>query len=616
MFKIISLIFGLLISPALAQFGTANAQNTTCATRPAGDNSNACANTQWVNQNTASTALPHTWTAPQAFFTTTASRSVNTTSNNSLLSANLGPAGLALWPYDGFAAINYQNYVDSSSHVGSSFATAGTFTTFTGSTANGPANSNISHMFGCQKLNYLSSSVEGETDCIYLGVQQGAKGDAAAIAGGVDKVQGSGSDTGGALAFEFSTRWVNSSGVVQKDIHILGGFQEGAGGVSNGGGYGYFAEAFKGAQFAAFFAGTYDGYTSTHTWDYVTYATYDRLTNNRYYAVRGNGSLTGSQQPGEIIQGAPGAQKILRTNSDGSFTIRNTADNADLFKVTNAGAFSGSGFGSGVSTALGIAVNTAGGLATDAATSFASLATVGTLTTGTWSASVIAGQYGGTGVANTGKTITLGASLTTTGTGAPTLAFPSSTYTYTFPASSGTLAELGLAQTWSALQTYSAGLTVSAGTTTLSALSTAGLVTNTAAGALGTVTGTDNYVPHWSSGTLASGLLFDNGSGIAVNNASVIGGALFGVHLTTNQNAVFYGSVNGGVALQAINDAASAFANMTVTGAALYLVGGSSTVTVSNTGVAYSAPTGTPVASLCLDASNNIIKKTTAGSCI
>lgn len=43
------------------------------------------------------------------------------------------------------------------------------------------------------------------------------------------------------------------------------------------------------------------------------------------------------------------------------------------------------------------------------------ITSLGTVTTGTWNASVIAGQYGGTGVANTGKTITLGSNLTTVG---------------------------------------------------------------------------------------------------------------------------------------------------------------------------------------------------------
>jgi hypothetical protein len=44
-----------------------------------------------------------------------------------------------------------------------------------------------------------------------------------------------------------------------------------------------------------------------------------------------------------------------------------------------------------------------------------SLTQVGTITSGTWNGSVVAGQYGGTGVANTGKTITLGGNFSTTG---------------------------------------------------------------------------------------------------------------------------------------------------------------------------------------------------------
>ena len=42
-----------------------------------------------------------------------------------------------------------------------------------------------------------------------------------------------------------------------------------------------------------------------------------------------------------------------------------------------------------------------------------SLTSVGTIATGTWQGSVIGGQYGGTGIANTDKTITLGGNLTT-----------------------------------------------------------------------------------------------------------------------------------------------------------------------------------------------------------
>ncbi len=62
---------------------------------------------------------------------------------------------------------------------------------------------------------------------------------------------------------------------------------------------------------------------------------------------------------------------------------------------------------------------------------------VGTLTVGQWTATAVAGQYGGTGVANTGKTITLGGNLTTSGAFACTLTLTAAT-AVTLP-TSGTL---------------------------------------------------------------------------------------------------------------------------------------------------------------------------------
>jgi hypothetical protein len=56
-----------------------------------------------------------------------------------------------------------------------------------------------------------------------------------------------------------------------------------------------------------------------------------------------------------------------------------------------------------------------------------SLTSVGTITTGTWNGSVVAGQYGGTGVANTGKTITLGGNVTTSGAYAVTFTLTGTT---------------------------------------------------------------------------------------------------------------------------------------------------------------------------------------------
>lgn len=67
-----------------------------------------------------------------------------------------------------------------------------------------------------------------------------------------------------------------------------------------------------------------------------------------------------------------------------------------------------------------------------------SLTSVGTLASGTWNGTVISGQYGGTGVANTGKTITIGGNVTWSGAFTYTGTLTGNT-SVTFP-TSGTLA--------------------------------------------------------------------------------------------------------------------------------------------------------------------------------
>ena len=74
------------------------------------------------------------------------------------------------------------------------------------------------------------------------------------------------------------------------------------------------------------------------------------------------------------------------------------------------------------------------------------ITTLGTIGTGTWQGSVIAGEYGGTGVANTGKTITLGGNLTTSGAHNTTLTTTANT-TLTLPVT-GTLATLDGTETF------------------------------------------------------------------------------------------------------------------------------------------------------------------------
>ncbi len=90
-----------------------------------------------------------------------------------------------------------------------------------------------------------------------------------------------------------------------------------------------------------------------------------------------------------------------------------------------------------------------------------SLTSVGILTVGTWNAGVISGQYGGTGVANTGKTITLGGSFLTSSaiqfncTGSLAFVGPTTGCTFTLPSSSAWLARTDAAQTFAGVQTFS-----------------------------------------------------------------------------------------------------------------------------------------------------------------
>ncbi len=68
----------------------------------------------------------------------------------------------------------------------------------------------------------------------------------------------------------------------------------------------------------------------------------------------------------------------------------------------------------------------------------ASITTIGTIATGVWNGTVVAGQYGGTGVANTGFTITLAGNLATTGAFNTTFA-AGFTGTLTLPTATATL---------------------------------------------------------------------------------------------------------------------------------------------------------------------------------
>ena len=103
-----------------------------------------------------------------------------------------------------------------------------------------------------------------------------------------------------------------------------------------------------------------------------------------------------------------------------------------------------------------------------------SITTLGTISTGTWQGDVVAGQYGGTGVNNSGKTITLGGNLTTSGAYSTTLTATGNT-SVTLP-TTGTLATLAGVESLSN-KTFTNTTTFSASTASTSTTSGAVIVT-------------------------------------------------------------------------------------------------------------------------------------------
>ena len=205
---------------------------------------------------------------------------------------------------------------------------------------------------------------------------------------------------------------------------------------------------------------------------------------------------------------ANGGGITLRGTTDKTLTWDNTNDNwtssenwnlatGKTFKINNTTVLS--------STSLGTSITSS------------SLTSVGTLTSGVWNAGVIAGQYGGTGVNNSGKTITLGGNLTTVGAFGLTLR-ASATTDVTLP-TTGTLATLSGSESLSNKTLVSPNISgagaqfngSTSGSTTLKAAAAAGSTTITMPAVSGTMALTSD---------IGNGTLTMQTSGIATGSAT------------------------------------------------------------------------------------------------
>ena len=210
------------------------------------------------------------------------------------------------------------------------------------------------------------------------------------------------------------------------------------------------------------------------------------------------------------------------------------------------------------------------------ATGSSSILTLGTVTTGTWGASVIAGQYGGTGIANTGKSITLGGNFLTSSaiqfncTGSLAFVGPTTGCTFTLPSSSAVLARTDAAQTFAGVQTF------------------ASISANAGSGVSGAFLGSANIATFGDMASVGLAAQY-NSTGVQINFGNYNGdtrtaGNLYASNLTATRNWTLP-DASGTVALTSNITEATAVGTLTVgTWNATVIAGQYGGTGVSNTG--------------------------------
>ena len=187
-----------------------------------------------------------------------------------------------------------------------------------------------------------------------------------------------------------------------------------------------------------------DAWTSSEDFNLLTGKAYEINGTSVLNATTLGSAVTGSSLTSVGTIGTGTWQGTAIAGQYGGTGVANTGKT-----ITLAGNLSTTGTGNiTLNTASGSSVTLplTGTLVNEAVTTLSGLSSIGTVTTGTWNGTAIAGQYGGTGVNNSGKTITLGGNLTTSGMYSTTLTVTADT-SVTLP-TTGTLATLAGTETF------------------------------------------------------------------------------------------------------------------------------------------------------------------------
>jgi hypothetical protein len=131
--------------------------------------------------------------------------------------------------------------------------------------------------------------------------------------------------------------------------------------------------------------------------------------------VKGASANSLTIKPNETLT-AGRTLNLITGNADRTLSLGGNLTTASSFTTSGANALTLTTTG-----ATNVTLPTTGTLVNNAVTSLSSLATVGTISSGTWNGTIVSPTYGGTGVDNGSSTLTLAANFATSGANALTL---------------------------------------------------------------------------------------------------------------------------------------------------------------------------------------------------